>query len=175
MRTQYSKYSIFITLPILTYLGSLCYQHMLDRFYFWILDNGNLLLHEFGHFFFYMFWNEFLSMAGGTLIQIILPLIMMIVFLLQLDFFWIATSFGWLWTHLFYIEMYASDAIRQDLPLIWWPGAIHDWNYMFTKLWVLEQTYEIVHYFKIAAIICFIICFSYSFILIINRFRRGSI
>jgi hypothetical protein len=54
-----------ILLPITIYL-------VLNRGNYGLIDNADLVIHEAGHLFF-MFFGKFIYTAGGTLMQIIIP------------------------------------------------------------------------------------------------------
>jgi len=102
-----TEHPIFITLPVLAYFGWLFYQHMIDPVYFSYLDMVNFWIHEFGHVFFIFTGNQFIIAAGGTLMQLMIPFIVIISFLRQRDWFGIAFCFGWLGVNFFYIAIYA--------------------------------------------------------------------
>lgn len=178
MLDKSSNYPIFFTAPILWYFWYTFYNHLINERYMSAVDRVDFFIHEFGHIFFSFFWNEFLTIAGWTLLQLIIPILLLIMFFRQKDYFAIALSFGWIWTNFFYIAMYSSDAIKLNLPLVnmwFWSEIVHDWNYMFHELWVILYTDLISDIFYYTAVTFFIICFAYSFILIVNRFREWKI
>ena len=177
MLNKSSNYTIFFTVPILWYLWYTFYNHLINSRYMSLIDVTDFFIHELGHVLFWFFWNEFLAIAGWTLFQLIIPILLLIMFFTQKDYFAVALSFAWIWTNFFYISMYSSDAIRLNLPLVsmWAWETIHDWNYMFHELWVILYTDLISDIFYYIAIVLFIISFIYSFILIVNRFREGKI
>lgn len=105
--------------------------------YFSFLDYINLAFHEAGHLFL-GFFGEFVSMLGGTVFQLLLPVLCM----LQLrrkssNIGWQLCLF-WLGESLLNVSIYAGDAIRQDLPLV--GGGRHDWTYLLTELGLIAHT-----------------------------------
>ncbi len=169
-----SKYSAFFTIPLLWIMGYLFFSYVTIPKYFGLFDNLNLFIHEMGHFFFMNFRNEFLSMAGGTIMQVLVPSLILIYFFRQLDFFWVALCFWWIGSNFFYIATYSGDAIKQELPLLNVTGGWivrHDWYYIFSNLGVLQYTNKISSWFWFLGLLFFVLCFSFWIILVINRWR----
>ena len=169
-----SIYPIYFTLPVVWYMSYIWIQHILDRAYWSFLDSVNFFIHEFGHLFFALFWNELISVLWGTLMQLIIPLLLIVMFLFQWDRFAISFCCGWIGINMFYVSMYSGDAQDQLLPLIWTWGwhIIHDWNYIFSHFWVLHKTDFISDLFFMIGNIFFVFFIVYSSILIINRLRN---
>ena len=102
-----------------------------------LLDAADLFVHELGHLVF-AFMGEPLRMAGGTLLQIIVPVLLTAGFLkgayrpgVQFSLFWLGQNF-------LNISVYAQDARRQMLPLVGGPHARHDWNWMLGQMGILD-------------------------------------
>lgn len=169
-----SNYPVFFTFPLICYMCYIWYQHIRDENYWSYLDTVNFFIHEFGHFFFEIFWNQLLWIIGGTLMQIIVPFSLMLMFLVQKDYFAFSLCNWWIGINFFYISLYSSDAQDQLLPLIWTKGwyVIHDWNYIFSHFWVLDKTDIISMIFFTIWNIFLFFCVIYSLILIINSLRN---
>jgi len=103
-----------------------------EEFHF--LDGVNLLFHEAGHPIFGLFGNEFLMVLGGTLGQLIMPLIVIGSFIRSGQKYSAAVTGIWFAENFFNIARYARDAVDMDLPLVGNGDRIHDWNYMLTEL-----------------------------------------
>lgn len=110
------------------------------------LHNVNLPFHEFGHVLFRPL-GHFMSILGGSLFQIMMPLILLVVFLRQGDPF--EASIMWWWTGQNFIDLspYIADAEYRGLPLIMGMGEeSHDWGNLLSmmdmvdKAWVLGKT-----------------------------------
>ncbi|MFA6097729.1 MAG: hypothetical protein WC788_08985 [Candidatus Paceibacterota bacterium] len=117
------------------------------------LDNVDLIIHEAGHFIFGILGNEFLAVAGGTLLQILMPLAFVTYFFLTGQKFSGALTMFWLGQSFLNVSVYAQDAVRGKLPLLGGDGSIHDWNFMLRHLNLLPSTDPIagaIHNFGVA-------------------------
>ena len=119
-----------------------------------LLDNADLVIHEAGHVFFY-FFGQFIHMAGGTLMQILLPLLIVWYFIksgyltgTQFSLFWLAHNF-------LNISVYAGDAEKRALPLL--GNGTHDWYYMLSRLGILDYSEAVSALFFLIALIVFIL------------------
>ena len=172
---QSSKYPIFFTLPICAYLIFTFYKHLNSDLYSSLLDTINFYIHELWHLVFMISFNQFIYVLGWTLFQLIIPTACLVWFYRQQDYFAVSICYAWIWTNFFSISTYSWDAIKQALPLysFAWPWKnLQDWNYIFTRLWVLEHAELISNWFRIIAIWFFLIFIVYSLLLILNRFRE---
>lgn len=118
------------------------------------LDAADLFVHEMGHLVFAMF-GEPLRMAGGTLLQIIVPLLLAFGFLkgnyrpgVQFSLFWLGQNF-------LNISVYAQDARAQVLPLVGGPHARHDWHWMLGQLGLLPFDQAVGFFFIGLAVAAF--------------------
>jgi hypothetical protein len=119
------------------------------------LDNFHLLYHEPGHLIFRPF-GDFMQFLGGTLMQIIIPSILIfycfkkrLYILMQGALFLLGHSF-------INISVYAADAQTMRLHLI--GGGIHDWHWMLTRLDILEYDMYVGYFFFSLALLTFIFC-----------------
>ncbi len=103
---------------------------------FLILSGFNLLMHEAGHLIFNL-GGETLGFLGGTLMQLLIPIICAGVLIReQRDWFGVLVC-GWWWgENGVNVGRYMKDAQSQLLPLI---GGEHDWAHLFTKWDMLER------------------------------------
>jgi len=134
-------------------LGLLSLYFIFNRGDYTILDWVHLFIHEPGHFLFAIF-GRFFGMLGGTLMQLLLPLICAILFFrwkkiirTQLCFFWLGHS-------LINVSVYVDDADKMILRII---GKIHDWNWILGKLDITEYATECGFFVFGTAIFTFII------------------
>jgi hypothetical protein len=123
-----------LTVAIL--LGWYTLRYVVLRTPYTVIDNANLLFHEAGHVIF-GFTGEFIMMFGGTLMQMLVPISIIIYFFRKQDRF--ASVFGvwWLGQNMINIAYYISDARAQVLPLL--GGGRHDWNYLLTRIGLINQ------------------------------------
>ena len=117
-------------LLLLLYLIKIGYQRIGDREASCLFDGITLLIHELGHVLFRPF-GEFLMIAGGSLTQLIAPLVVMLLFRRQGDWFGIAVGGGWLAMSTFHLAVYVADAREMALPLVGLGSdPEHDWHYL---------------------------------------------
>lgn len=97
------------------------------------LHNVNLPFHEFGHVLFSPF-GRFMAILGGSLFQVILPLILMLAFSIQQrDNFAAAIMLWWCGQNFVDVAPYIADAEYRALPLIRGMGeSAHDWGNLLT-------------------------------------------
>ncbi len=117
------------------------YDHVagFNAIYF-LMDNLTLIIHEAGHTILGIFGWRLLTILGGTLFQILLPLLVFIFGWLnrktittQLALFWL--GFSWLDT-----SAYCADASLRQLPLVGnLPKSAHDFFNILNSLNLLEH------------------------------------
>jgi hypothetical protein len=123
--------------------------------YMWI-DNVDLVIHEAGHFFFIMF-GRFIYTLGGTLMQIIIPLLIYSYF--HKNGYRTGTQIALLWLgqNFINISVYAADARAKVLPLLGGKSVYHDWEYMLSEIGMLQYDIEAGYFFVGLAVITFLI------------------
>lgn len=133
---------------------------------FWLLD---ATVHEMGHILFipiqaFVFSGPiitFVAVAAGTLAQLGLPFGACIMFWRQSDYFAVTVGGVWFATSLYFTQWYASDARTQAGVGLKIFGDtvkyIHDFNYMFGQLGLLEYDLIIA---RILRVISFLIMWS---------------
>ena len=141
--------------PLLLPLVWILYRHLGAQDYSSIFGGLNLAIHEAGHLLFMWSRNDFLTVAGGTILQCICPVFAGFMFYRQKDFFAITVALFWLGTNLTHIAPYAADARAQLLPLVSpFPGAPgHDWNYLLGTLGLLQQDHMVGGAFRAVGIL----------------------
>ena len=107
--------------------GGLCALHPGDYHF---IDGVNLLFHEAGHPLFGFFGNEFLMVMGGTLMQLLMPLVAIASFIKSGQRFSAAVTGIWFAENFFNISVYVKDAVMMELPLVGNGDRVHDWNYI---------------------------------------------
>ncbi|HRV82761.1 MAG TPA: hypothetical protein P5218_15095, partial [Planctomycetota bacterium] len=82
-----------------------------------------------------------LGVAGGSLFQVLAPMAVIAVFVRQNDLFALTVGGVWWSTSLYGVATYLGDARSQSLPLVSLGGGdpIHDWNYLLTRMHLLEM------------------------------------
>jgi len=151
-----------VRLPLLLFFVYVLVRHLSDPLYSSILGGLNLGIHELGHFVF-GFMGEAMSVAGGTLLQLAIPVIGIFNFYRQEDFFSIALCFGWLSTNFFNVATYVADARRLELSLVSPFGGdnvIHDWEYLLSKFNLLQHDTVLAGIIRGLAVISMLVCFT---------------
>ena len=147
-------------------------QHLLKLNYrIPLLWGLNLGIHELGHFIFMPF-GEFLMFLGGSLTQCLVPVISMIMFYRQRDFFAIGVAFAWLSTNLYEVACYAGDAKVMELPLVS-PFGIdvkHDWNWLLSYLNILDKELALESLLRYLGALTMIFSLAYCSWLIYHMF-----
>lgn len=130
------------------------------------IDSANLVIHEAGHFVF-MPLGRFMEFLGGSLLQVLLPVIFAIYFYGQQQYFSASLVLFWVGQNIINVSVYASDAVFMRLPLIGGPDTLHDWNNILHMLGLLKYTAQIgfsIYVFGFIVILLAIFCsFYYSF------------
>ncbi len=88
------------------------------------LDSLDLAIHETGHLVF-AFGGETLTVLGGTLMQLLVPLAFTVALWRQGDRHGATVPLWWLGQNCWNISVYIKDARAQELPLV--GGGEHDW------------------------------------------------
>lgn len=101
----------------------------------WILDNALLAIHEAGHPLIGMLSSR-LMVYGGTIFQILFPLLVAWHFNRENHTLGVASGLIWLGDSLLNIARYMADARTQILPLV--GGGEHDWTEIFQRWQVLH-------------------------------------
>jgi hypothetical protein len=106
-----------------------------------LMDGVFVPIHEGGHLLFRL-GGEFIMVAGGTFLQLFAPFALATYFFFRRQSQGVAFCFFFFFEQFLPIATYMADARAQDLPLLTVGDAeyvIHDWNYLFGKLGVLEH------------------------------------
>lgn len=118
-----------------------------------LLDHFNLLIHEGGHGIFRVF-GKFIYTLGGSIMQILLPIIFIFYFLINRQKIGIQISILFLAGNLMNVGVYAGDARSRLLPLLGGNKVYHDWNWLLREMNMLHHDHLIGTLFYIAGIIC---------------------
>lgn len=102
----------------------------------------NLPFHEAGHVFFSLF-GRFIQVLGGSLGQLLIPLIVSVSFSLRRDFFAMSVGLWWLGQSFMDLAPYIDDARAGQLMLL---GGVtgsevedyHDWEIILTRLGLMS-------------------------------------
>jgi len=128
----------FILTPADEYAGESCFWHLV-----------NLPFHEAGHIFFRPF-GRFITSLGGTLGQLLMPLICMLTFIIKTrDAFGASLAMWWLGENFMDIAPYINDARAGIMPLLGGntgqtsPYGFHDWEFILTETGLIMHDHTI--------------------------------
>jgi hypothetical protein len=109
-------------------------------------------IHEGGHLLF-RFFGQFLAVAGGTILQLAVPLMLAVFFIFQRQIPGTAFCMFFFFEQFLPIATYMADARAQELPLLTVgdsDNVIHDWAYLFGRLRLLDHDTQIAHGVRVA-------------------------
>jgi ribosomal protein L32 len=106
----------------------------------YLTHNVNLVFHEAGHWIFGVFGNRTLAIFGGSLNQVLIPLIVAASFWTKRDAVGFAFGLFWCFENFLDVAVYMADARALVLPLIGGLGEeAHDWRNLFLHFGLIEQ------------------------------------
>ncbi len=107
------------------------------------LDLVDLPIHEFGHILFSPF-GQFVSVAGGSLFQVIMPAIFVVYFIRNEKYYSASIVLFWVGQSILNVYVYAQDAVVMQIVLLGGltgsEGGFHDWNYLLTETGLIGST-----------------------------------
>lgn len=98
------------------------------------LHHPALAIHEGGHYFVFAWAGEFLMVLGGSLTQVVMPLLFALYFWRSGQRFAACITLFWVSFNLLDTAVYIADARAMLLPLLGGDNSIHDWNYLLSAL-----------------------------------------
>ena len=108
---------------------------------FFLLDGVSLAVHEAGHVVFGLLGSRFVMMAGGTVLQLVMPLAFAVDFRRRGQPRSSDACLAWVGQNLLNVGRYAPDARAQQLPLV--GGGEHDWTYLLEVFGLLRHDVEV--------------------------------
>ena len=152
---------LIFAILISLYFLSIAYAPMNGSF----LDMVDLPIHETGHLLFKIF-GEFMMIAGGSLFQVIVPLIFVGYFVWQRSYYSAAIVSLWVGQSVLNVWIYASDAVVMQLMLTSGmtgsEGGFHDWNYMLDHFGMLGSTKGVASIIRFVGTSVIVIAASWS-------------
>lgn len=142
-----------------------------------ILHAINLPFHEAGHLLFLPF-GRFMTILGGSLGQVLMPLVCMIAFVVHTrDPFGASVALWWMAESVMDVAPYINDARAMDLLLL---GGVtgketdgHDWNNLLSMLGWLEYDHRLAHLaYNLGSALMLAAC-AWGGLLLLRHYRRG--
>lgn len=149
---NFSKVRFYLNLAIYLIFFLWGWSFILADHYSAELNNSfmhmiNLVFHEAGHVIFRLL-GHFMSILGGSLLQLIVPVVFLFSFIQRKDTFAASIMLWWLAQSMMDLVAYIDDAQRQEMWLLGgvqgkdMPG-IHDWNNILSQLGLLQYNHVI--------------------------------
>jgi hypothetical protein len=115
-----------------------------------LIDGVFVPIHEGGHLLF-RFFGQWIYIAGGTFLQLFVPFALATYFTFRRQPMGTAFCAFFFFEQFLPIARYMADARAQDLPLLTVGDSdyiIHDWNYLFGSLGLLQHDVQIAHFVR---------------------------
>lgn len=132
------------------------------------IDFVNLIFHEGGHVIMRMF-GEWIYIAGGSCMQIAIPLLVALHFLKNDEQLGMSLAFMWMGQSIINVGIYAYDGADMFLPLIGGDDVIHDWNFLLESVNMLSYAHAVGNIIKGLGYLVVYTAFLYGIFLCIYR------
>ena len=142
----------------------------------WTIFYGITLgFHEMGHL--VSGWmGQFLCALMGSVFQVAVPIIVIVIFYRQPDYFGMTVGGFWLSYSLFELAAYIGDARAQDLPLVGFASQEdlqHDWHYILGQLHMLPLDTTFAFFTRVAAVAAGAASLTFAVWLLLRMSRSG--
>lgn len=122
-----------------------------------LVRNFLLIVHEAGHTFFGILGIRSLTILGGSLNELLLPVFLLGYFIINKLFKWTQFGFYLLGSAWLSVAFYVSDASARQLPLIGNLGKeSHDWGNLLTRWDLLQYDTHIATAFVLTGAACYV-------------------
>lgn len=138
----------------------------------------NLPFHEAGHIFLRPF-GSLITSLGGSLFQLLVPLVCLFTFLVQTrDTFGASVALWWFGQNFFDLAPYINDARSLSLPLVGGnfghssPYGFHDWEYILTETGLLRHDHTLAAAAAFSVTLIVLAALSWSSFLLYKQFKN---
>jgi len=142
------------------------------------LHNINLPFHEAGHVLFRLF-GSFLHSLGGSIGQLLMPVICLVVLLLKTrDAFGSAVCLWWFGENFIDLAPYINDARSLSLPLVGGnfghssPYGFHDWEFILTESGLLRFDHAIARFAHFMGSWLMILAIAWAALLMLRQYQE---
>lgn len=130
-----------------------------------------LAIHEGGHLLF-AFLGHWISALMGSGTQVLVPVIVVLLFYRQEDYFGMAVGGFWLSFALFELANYVADARAMELPLVGFSDdPEHDWHYLLSSMHLLNFDTTFAFLTRVAATVIGAGSFAFAVWLLVTMAR----
>jgi len=148
-RQQFFGYRVALCVALIFFTGQIFIggtESFICRYLYCL----NMPVHESGHWIFGILNNHILLSLGGSLFQVMMPLVFCLVLLIQQrDLLGASVGLWWMFQNFIDVAPYIDDALRMKLTLINGvtgaesPYGDHDWNYILCETGLILKCEEI--------------------------------
>ena len=131
------------------FVAGVCYLANTGEHWVFVLDSANLAFHEAGHPIFGLLLGERIMVYGGTLGQLVFPIVATAAFWWRRETLSFALCAAWLCENFWNIARYMADARERVLPLV--GGGEHDWTEIFSRWHVLHRDTSVAGFVSLLA------------------------
>jgi len=127
---------------------------LLQLLHIHLFSGITLAFHEMGHLAF-AWAPQFIMVLMGSVFQVGVPLLVIVIFYRQPDYFGMSIGGIWLAYSLWELSDYVGDARSQDLPLVGFASQedlTHDWHYLLGKLHMLPADHFFAFMLKVLSL-----------------------
>lgn len=129
-------------------------------------------VHEFGHLLFAAF-GEFMAVAGGSLNQLLLPVLAGVLMYHYRDYFGIAVAGAWLASSMVHLSRYIADARAGELDLVsFGEDAVHDWTWLLGRFGALAYDQQLAGLVRAGGALVLLVSAAYGAWLCLVMARR---
>jgi hypothetical protein len=160
---------------LLLYLVYADYRFLRDPESSTIFSGITLGIHEVGHVIF-GFAGHFIGSLMGSGTQVLVPIVVILIFMKQPDYFGVSVGGFWLSFSLFELARYVGDARAMQLPLVGLSDdPEHDWHYLLSTLGMLSLDTTFAFLIRVAATLIGIASLAFAGWLLIQmaKMRRA--
>jgi hypothetical protein len=138
----------------------------------------NLPFHEAGHLFFQLF-GQWMGSLGGTLGQLLIPIICFLVFLIRSkNPFGASVCLWWFGENFMDIAPYINDARNQELVLLGGltgreaDYGVHDWEFILNEIGLLRYDHTLAQMAYDVGILLMFVSFGWAGYLLLKQYRN---
>jgi len=145
----------------------------------YIVGMANLVFHEAGHIILIPL-GSFMSTLGGSLFQVLIPVICLAAFLRQRNGFAASVMLWWAGQNLIDLAPYINDARAQRMQLLGGvtgrdvPGY-HDWNNLLTRLGLLEYDQTLARASHFLGVVAIVLALAWGGVLLLRMHRERAL
>jgi hypothetical protein len=160
--------------PLLVFLAWDGQRHLKDPEAGGLFAGITFGVHEFGHLLFTLF-GEFMTVLGGSLNQLLIPIGAGVLLYHYRDYFGIAVAGTWLSSSLLDLARYIGDARAQELDLVGFgEDPQHDWAWLLSRFGALGHDLQVAAVARAGGAIVLLLSLAFGVWLCLRMGGRAS-